>query len=60
VLHRFQIPDLYKFQIPDLRRFQIPDLCRFQSIILKWIADSREEARFGYRFRTLLENPKNT
>jgi hypothetical protein len=30
------------------------------SIILKWTTDSREEARFGYHFRILPENLKNT
>jgi hypothetical protein len=54
-----QIPDFRASQVPDSRPSLIPDFRTSQvSIILKWIADSREGARFGYHFRTLLENRK--
>jgi hypothetical protein len=46
-------------QVPDSRSSQGPDSRTLQvSTILKWTADSRERARFGNHFRTLLENLK--
>jgi hypothetical protein len=64
-----QIPDSGVSQVHDSRSSQVPGSRVSQildsrvsrvSIILKWTADSRKEVRFGYRFRMLLENLKNT
>jgi hypothetical protein len=48
-----QVHDSKASQVHDSRASQV-------STILEWTVDSREEARFGYHFRTLLENLKNT
>jgi hypothetical protein len=64
-----RIPGSRTSQVPGSRASQVPGSKASQvlgsipsqvPIILKWIADSREEARFGYHFLSLLENLKNT
>jgi hypothetical protein len=54
-----RISDSRASQVPDSRSSRVLDSRASQvSIILKWTADSREVARLGYHFCTLLENLK--
>jgi hypothetical protein len=54
-----RVPDSRASQVLDSRSLQVPDSKSSRvPIILKWTADSREEARFSYHFHTLLENLK--
>jgi hypothetical protein len=56
-----QVHDSRASQVRDSRASHIHDSRASQvSSILRWTADPHEEARFGYHFRTLLENLKNT
>jgi hypothetical protein len=47
------IPEL-RLHLPNLADSWFPELHQFP-IILKWTADLRTEAQFGYYFRVLLE-----